>query len=323
MFQGGMFQGGMFQGGMFQGGMFQGGMFQGDFEVWLNHFEHHAKHPRCGPHGLSDLLRPDERRLIASSIATFQLGEQSEGRTLLRAAQRFADERRILALVRIVELFIREEQRHAALLRAFMQEHRIALKKIDWTDGVFRRLRRLAGLELSLHIIISAELVGIVYYRALEAATGCQRLVMLCRTHVSDELAHVGFESQLLLALRAGRAAPVQTLIRLAHRAFFAGTAGVVWLTHRSVLRRAGHGARSFVSACLAQHAFYLEPVNVTLASTSSIEQLRRRVNRNQRSKHDMANCSPPGSASSDQLLRGDRRPGTATSTLDILAEER
>ena len=246
-----------------------------DFEIWLNHFEHHAQHPRCVPHGLSDLLRPDERRLIASSIATFQLGEQSEGRTLLQAAQRFAHGRRIPALVRIAELFIREEQRHAALLRAFMEDHHIALKRTDWTDRVFRLVRRLAGLELYIYILISAELIGIVYYRALEAATDCQRLKVLCRGLVSDELAHVGFESQLLLALRAGRAAPVQALMRLAHRAFFAVTASVVWLTHRSVLRQGGYGARSFLGVCLSQYAFYLEPVNVTRASRSVPLKLR------------------------------------------------
>jgi hypothetical protein len=239
-----------------------------DFEIWLNHFEHHAHHPRCVPHALSDRLGPDERRLIASSIATFQLGEQSEGRTLLRAAQRFAHARRIPALARITELFIVEEQRHAALLQAFMEEHHIALKRTDWSDRVFRRLRRLAGLELYLYILISAELIGIVYYRALEAATGCRHLTVLCRVLVSDELAHVGFESQLLLALRAGRTAPVQALMLSAHRAFFAGTAGVVWLTHRSVLRKRGYDARSFLRVCLSQYAFYLEPVNVTVASS-------------------------------------------------------
>jgi hypothetical protein len=240
-----------------------------DFEIWLNHFEYHAQHPRCVPHGLSDLLRPDERRLIARSIATFQLGEQSEGRTLLRAAQRFAQERRIPALARIAELFIGEEQRHAASLRAFMEDHHIALQRTDWTDRVFRLVRRLAGLELYINILIGAELIGIVYYRALEAATDCQRLRALCRGLVSDELAHVGFESQLLLALRADRAAPVQTLIRLVHRAFFAGTAGVVWLTHRSVLHRGGYGARRFLRVCLSQYAFHLEPVNAALASKS------------------------------------------------------
>jgi hypothetical protein len=239
-----------------------------DFEIWLNHFEYHAHHPRCVPHSLSDRLRPDERRLIANSIATFQLGEQSEGRTLLGAAQRFARARRIPALVRITELLIREEQRHAAVLRAFMDDHHIALKRTDWTDRMFRRIRRLAGLELYLYILISAELIGIVYYRALEAATGCQRLTVLCRVLVSDELAHVGFESQLLLALRTGRAAPVQAVMRWAHRAFLAVSAGVVWLTHRSVLRKGGYGARGFLRLCLSQYAFYLEPVNVTLAST-------------------------------------------------------
>jgi hypothetical protein len=241
-----------------------------EFEIWLNHFEHHAQHPCCVPHGLSDFLTPDERRLIANSIATFQLGEQSEGRTLLRAAQRFAHGHRIPALVRIVELFVREERHHAALLRAFMEDHHIALKKTDWTDRVFRLVRRHAGLELYLYILISAELIGIMYYRALAAATDCRRLTVLCRILVSDELAHVGFESQLLLALRARRAAPVRALMRLAHRAFFAGTVGVVWLTHRSVLRQGGYGTRNFLRGCLSQYAFYLEPVNVTLASTSA-----------------------------------------------------
>lgn len=240
-----------------------------DFEIWLNHFEHHARHPRCVPHGLSDRLRPDERRLIASSIATFQLGEKSEGRTLQRAAQRFAHGRRIPPLVRIAELFIREEQHHAALLRAFMEDHHIAIKRTDWTDRMFRLVRRLAGLELYINILISAELIGIVYYRALEAATDCQRLRVLCSGLVSDELAHIGFESQLLLALRAGRVAPIRTLMRVTHRAFFAGTASVVWFTHRSVLRQAGYGARSFLRACLSQYAFYLEPVSVALASRS------------------------------------------------------
>jgi hypothetical protein len=251
-----------------------------DFEIWLNHFEHHAQHPASVPHGLPDLLAPAERRLIASSIATFQLGEQSEGCTLLRAAQRFAHERGIPALVRIVELFIREEQRHAALLRAFMEDHHIALKRTDWTDGVFRRVRRLAGFELYVYILISAELIGIVYYRALEAATDCQRLRALCRSLVSDELAHVGFESQLLLTQRAGRAAAAQALTRLAHRAFIAGTAGVVWLTHRSVLRRGGYGARKFVRVCLSQYAFYLEPVNAALASMETQDSRRALIDR-------------------------------------------
>jgi len=136
-----------------------------DFEIWLNHFEYHAQHPRCLPLGLSDRLKPGERRLIASSIATFQLGEQSEGRSLLRAARRFGCARRIPELARIIELFIGEEP-----------------------------------------------------------------------------------------------------LMRVGHRAFFAGTACAVWCTHRRVLRSAGFSPGSFLRASLSQYAFYLEPVGVTLA---------------------------------------------------------
>jgi hypothetical protein len=246
-------------------------MGAGELEIWLNHFEQHALHPRCAPHGLSDVLRPDERELIASSIATFQLGEQSEGRTLLRAAERFARQKQVPHLLRIIELLIREEQRHAALLRAFMQDHQVPLKKIDWTDRIFRRLRRLAGLELYVSVLICAELIGNVYYRALEAVTDCERLRVLCGNIVSDELAHVGFESQLLFTLRAGHAARGRALTRHAHRIFFATTAAVVWSTHRSVLRGAGHSGRSFLRACRAQYAFYLEPTGVLANSRESL----------------------------------------------------
>jgi hypothetical protein len=231
-----------------------------DLEIWLNHFEHHALRPRRVPHGLADVLTPDESELIASSIATFQLGEHSDGRTLVRVAERFARTNEMPHLVRIIDLLIREERRHASLLRGFMHDHRMPLKSSHWTDRVFRRIRRLAGLELYLSVLISAELIGTVYYRALEAATNCRRLQVLCRTLVADELAHVGFESQLLLVLRARRGAASRAMTRSVHLMFFAGTAIVVWLTHRCVLHRAGHSARSFLRACLAQYTFYLKP---------------------------------------------------------------
>ena len=240
-----------------------------DLRIWLNHFAYHSQHPRYVPSGLNDQLSSEERRLIASSIATFQLGEQSEGGTLIKATERFAQARGMPSLTRIMGLFVREEQRHAALLQEFMEDHGIPLKRHDWTDRVFRALRRLAGLELYLHVLIVAELIGKVYYRALEAATDCQRLKILCRILVCDELAHVGFESQLLLALRAERPAAARAAMRLAHRAFFAGTVGIVWLMHRAVLRRAGYGARSFLRSCLTQYAFYLEPTKTSLATSA------------------------------------------------------
>jgi len=240
-----------------------------DFEIWLNHFEHHGRRPRCLPAGIPSKLTPDERRQIASSIATFQLGEQSPGHSLLKAVQDFAQARGTPALLRIVGLLILEEQSHAALLLGYMQDNHIVPKQTDWTDRWFRRLRRLAGLELYLHVLISAELIGIVYYRALQVATSCPRLAVLCRVLVSDELAHVGFESQLLLSLRAARNSWTGALMRVVHRGFFLGTAAVVWWSHRALLRRSGYGALNFLRACLSRYAFYLEPVKGPDAPTA------------------------------------------------------
>jgi len=231
-----------------------------NLRIWLNHFEYHAEQPRGARGGSLSALRPEERRLIARSIATFQLGEQSDGSGLLRAACRFAAAHGDELLPRITELFIREEQRHARLLREFMDEHGIRAKLRHWTDAIFRRVRRLAGFELYLHVLITAELIGNVYYHALESATGCQRLRTLCRTLISDELAHVGYEAELILELRARKPAALRTLIRLMHRAFFCGAAWAVWISHRAVLRCAGHTAAGFLRTCLAQYTFHLDP---------------------------------------------------------------
>jgi hypothetical protein len=228
--------------------------------IWLNHFEYHAQQPRGASGGAASELRPEERRLIARSLATFQLGEQSDGGGLLRAASRFAAAHGDELLPHITELFIREERRHARLLREFMEEHGIPAKRLHWSDAIFRRVRRLAGFELYLHVLITAELIGNVYYRALESVTGCQRLRALCRTLLADELAHIGYESELILELRARRPAALRPVIRWLHRAFFCSAACAVWISHRPVLRHAGHTAAGFLRCCLEQYAFHLDP---------------------------------------------------------------
>jgi hypothetical protein len=231
-----------------------------NLKVWLNHFEYHSEHPRRIAEGIPNVLTVTERDLIAPSIATFQLGEQSSGSNLLRAAYQFAQQHNAPEVARITELLILEEQQHAALLGGFMGAHGIPPRRRHWTDRIFRRMRRGAELELALGVLLTAELIGNVYYRALEMATGCQRLRLLCRMLVADELAHVGFESDMLLSMRARKLAPVRVAIDLAHRAFFLGAATVVWATHRAVLRRAGYGMFGFLKACREQYRFYLQP---------------------------------------------------------------
>jgi len=230
-----------------------------DLRIWLNHFEYHAQHPRCLPEDLPDVLTGRERTLITRSLATFQLGEYSTGRRLMSAARRFAHLHDRPELARIVELFIREQRRHADLLREFMTDHGMRVRNHSPTDLAFRAIRRLAGFELYLHVLIAAELIGNVYYRALETVTGCRRLKILCRTLVADELAHIGFESALLRELHARRSTLTRAVTRIAHRAFFSGVILTVWTTHRGILRQVGYDLATFTRVCRAQYSFYLD----------------------------------------------------------------
>ena len=229
-----------------------------DLPVWLAHFRSQSAHPRQVPATLDDTLTLRERRLIAASIAAFQLGESSDGAQLRRAVRRHCQSRDT-TLLEIFDLFIAEEQRHASLLGQFMQDHEIALREHAVTDGALRALRRLGGLEARLRMQVTAEIIGIVYYRALEVVTDCRRLQILCRILVADELAHVAFQSQLLLASRNGRAGLARLLTGVWEQCILTGAALVVWATHRRVLKSAGYGPALFLRDCRSQHAFYLK----------------------------------------------------------------
>jgi len=223
-----------------------------DWKYWLAEFE--ARVPRLvlTPAPRASVLSEQEKIRIRDSIATFQLGEQSEGRTLQRFAVDFALRRNIPELPRITELFIREEQHHAAQLGQFMRAHGLPLKQRNWTDSVFRQIRKLAGFEAAVTILVTAEMIGFVYYRALARATANPHLESICRQMCADEAIHLRYEAQLLRALRAERRPSMRSLVERAHRALLAISARIVFREHRSVLEFAGHDARSFRRDCQA-----------------------------------------------------------------------
>jgi hypothetical protein len=230
-----------------------------DLPIWLAHFRSQAAHPRRVPATLDDTLTGRERRLIAHSIATFQLGETSPGAHLRAAVRHHRGAPDDHALGEIFDLLIAEAQRHASLLGAFMQDHEISRRERAWTDQAFRALRRLGGLEARLRILVTAEIIGIVYYRALEGVTDCRRLQILCRTIAADELAHVAFQSQLLLQMRGGRHGLAKLLSSVWEQGVLMAAALVVFATHRRVLKSAGYGPALFLHDCRGQYAFYLK----------------------------------------------------------------
>jgi hypothetical protein len=93
-------------------------------------------------------------------------------------------------------------------------------------------------------------LVGFVYYRALERATQNPHLRTICRQMCADEAIHLRYEAQLLRTLRSPRW--LRALVTLAHRTLLATASRVVFREYRAVLAFAGHDARNFVRDCLS-----------------------------------------------------------------------
>ena len=216
---------------------------------WLRYFENNAGQLLDIPWDRGEELTPEEIIAVGPSIAEFQRGESGEGRHLIRYARAYAERTGDDDYEPAVVLFIREEQRHARDLRRVLELHGIPLARASFADAVFRRLRNVFGtLEMSIAVLITAELMAQVYYDALRLATGSAILRRLCEQILNDEVRHVEFQAERLGMLRARRSVLLLFATMLLQRSLFAGTSIVVWLVHRRALRRGGYGFARFWS---------------------------------------------------------------------------
>lgn len=195
-------------------------------------------------------LTDNELRLVSGSIQQFQLGEGSDGSGLIRRGL----ESRLAALnpnfIPSLELFIQEEQRHSRHLASFLQREGVALLQQHWVDRVFRRVRKFAGLELCLRVLVMAEIVAVPYYTALHRATGSAILQRICANILADEGDHLRFQAENLKQLQSSRRS-LPGLELIFWRCFQLATLIVVWREHGKVLRTAGYGWNSFRKECV------------------------------------------------------------------------
>lgn len=241
---------------------------------WRLYFEHNAGSLLDIPWELGAELTPAETAAIADSLAEFQAGESSEGKHLLRCAAEYAARTGDQEYVRAVRLFIGEEQRHARDLALFLTLNHIPLVKTTFTDRVFRKLRHsCGGLEVSIAVLITAEIISQVYYAALREATGSLILRRLCDQLLSDEVRHVEFQAGQLAKLRGGRTLTGAWATMGLQRFLFLGTTFVVWFVHRRALRRGGLSAWGWWQACWrAFHdAFAAGEANATEQSSQEL----------------------------------------------------
>lgn len=210
------------------------------YERWYRHFEEHRDASPTFPWHDSYVLTAAERGNVGASIQQFQLGEWARGRGLKRRAlyepALAADSWFLPAL----ELFIQEEQGHSIMLGRFLDQQRIARLSKHWLDEVFRRLRKLAGLEVCAAVLVTAEVLAIPFYQALRDATCSPLLRSICARILMDEGAHLNYQGLTLGLIRRELSERARTIHGLSHRALFDGTAVLLWQQHRRVFRAAG-----------------------------------------------------------------------------------
>ena len=223
-------------------------------QKWLGHFHRNARTLLPIPWEAGADLSPSEKAAITASIQAFQLGESSEGRHLMCYARKWAERSGDEDYVRAIRSLIAEETRHASDLGRFMDLNGIDRIQRGWTDSVFRRLRNVVGtLEISIAVLVTAEIIAKVYYAALREATKSEVLRAICDQILRDEYKHVVFQTEQLAILRLYRRAVLLWATLTLHRILFAGTVIVVAWSHRRTLRRGGYSGRRFWDGCMRE----------------------------------------------------------------------
>jgi len=192
--------------------------------------------------------------MLAASLQQFQLGEGSDGLELRRRAAQFSSRNGIPDLPEAMTKFIREEQRHSAVLRFFLDQELIPGLREHWVDGLFRRVRRLAGYELMLTMFVCAEFVAVPYYTAIRDATSSVTLKRIARRILLDEAQHLEFQADNLALCAAARGDLMRFLTILAQLAALSATCLLVYPLHRRVFGAAGMSAFRFWAMAVESH---------------------------------------------------------------------
>jgi hypothetical protein len=213
---------------------------------WCEYFAYNGTRLLAIPWEVGVEFTPAERQSVAKSLQIFQLGETGEGRHIRREADRYAARTGDADYPAALQLFIAEEHRHAALLGRVLDLAGIPRLHRQWSNGVFRKLRHLAGLELAICVLLTAELIATIYYAALRGATRSIVLRRVCEQILRDEAMHVRFQSERLAELRRDRKRWTAHGSAALQAAFFVVTCTVFWISHRQVLSAGGFSLRRF-----------------------------------------------------------------------------
>lgn len=220
--------------------------------TWLGYFEGNARRD-CAPRAtLCAEVAAELRAPLARSLGRFQLGESAGGK-LHEEVQAHPDPVLDDGTRRSVQLYIEEEWRHARELSLVIGALGGELQTTHWTNGAFTACRRILGLRTKMMTLAIAEVIGIVYYRALASGVGSPSLAVSLERIANEESRHLdfqaGFFDRAVELAPARLRTPYRWLLRGAMFAILVAAFAVLWLDHGRLLRRAGARASALARA--------------------------------------------------------------------------
>lgn len=224
------------------------------YSSWIHYFHHNnwSAVNLCPPGAAT--LSAHERELLGTSLQQFQLGEGSDGLGLMRRANEFSRLHGIDSLPDAMQRFIREEQRHSAVLGLFLDRESIPRLNHHWVDHVFRRIRNLAGFELMLTVLVTAEFIAIPYYTAIHDATKSECLRRIARRILNDEAQHLEFQADNLALCAADRGDFGRLLTIAVQWLVLSLASALVYSMHARLFRKAGFSPLRFWSMAFEAH---------------------------------------------------------------------
>jgi len=191
-------------------------------DTWLGYFESNVRKDRAPGDALRREIPEPLRAPLIASLGRFQLGESAGGR-IHGEIQAHPDPALDPGTRRSVQLYIEEEWRHARELSMMLAALGGSTQSAHWTNGAFTACRRLLGLRTKMLTLAIAEVVGIVYYRALARGVNSSALAeSLCRI-ANEESRHLDFQAAFFEHAVNLKPASVRAIYRRGLRALMFG----------------------------------------------------------------------------------------------------
>ncbi|MDP9082014.1 MAG: ferritin-like domain-containing protein [Bacteroidota bacterium] len=215
---------------------------------WIGHFKVNLLQKRINWDQQPNITQ-NEINTILHSLQAWQLGETSEGRQLIAAAEKYALKTGEPEFVEATRLFIKEEQKHGNNLGTYLDRIGIPRIKKNWGDSLFRWVRHLnTSMESWTLAVIVVESTAQIFYQSLKDATGCGLLKEICTDILIDEAYHITYQTEHLAAIYYSKSTFSKNWRRSVYKCFFYCTSLLVWYANSRLFKAGGNTFEGYMN---------------------------------------------------------------------------